>query len=124
MSKMFVLEAPWLNILLPCVLHIACTAVTCTGRAGASEGPAAGGFPAWQPQRIRALVGVSGAYNCIDLADHFNRRGLYRKLFNKIMSVNGQSNLKLISPTFSACISLFLCVGYDMSQMWETVSLI
>ncbi|CAK0731873.1 hypothetical protein CVIRNUC_000054 [Coccomyxa viridis] len=59
-----------------------------------------GGFPAWQPQRIRALVGVSGVYNCFDLADHFNRRGLYRKLFDKIMSVNGQPNLKLFSPTY------------------------
>ena len=48
-----------------------------------------GGFPAWQPQRVRALVGVSGVYNCFDLADHFNRRGLYRK-----------PNLKLFSPTY------------------------
>ena len=59
-----------------------------------------GGFPAWQPQRVRALVGVSGVYNCFDLADHFNRRGLYRKLFDKIMSINGQPNLKLFSPTY------------------------
>lgn len=59
-----------------------------------------GGFPAWQPQRVRAMVGVSGVYNCFDLADHFNRRGLYRKLFDNIMSVNGQPKLKLFSPTY------------------------
>ncbi|CAL5224096.1 g6725 [Coccomyxa viridis] len=59
-----------------------------------------GGFPAWQPQRVRAMVGISGVYNCFDLADHFNRRGLYRKLFDNIMSVNGQPNLKLFSPTY------------------------
>lgn len=67
-----------------------------------------GGFPAWQPQKVRALIGVSGVYNCFDLADHFNRRGLYRKLFDNIMSVNGQPNLKLFSPTY--CIGAsFLC---------------
>ncbi len=59
-----------------------------------------GGFPAWQPQSVKAMVGVSGVYNCFDLADHFNRRGLYRKLFDNIMSVNGQPNLKLFSPTY------------------------
>ena len=32
-----------------------------------------GGFPAWSPSRIRMLIGVSGVYNCFDLADHFNR---------------------------------------------------
>ena len=32
-----------------------------------------GGFPAWSPSRIRAFIGVSGVYNCFDLADHFNK---------------------------------------------------
>ena len=32
-----------------------------------------GGFPAWSPSRIRMLIGVSGVYNCFDLADHFNK---------------------------------------------------
>ncbi|CAL8465640.1 g5176 [Coccomyxa elongata] len=59
-----------------------------------------GGFPAWSPRRIRAMVGVSGVYNCFDLADHFNRRGLYRRLFDRIMSVNGRAALKLFSPTY------------------------
>ncbi len=59
-----------------------------------------GGFPAWSPGRIRAMVGVSGVYNCFDLADHFNRRGLYRRLFDRIMSVNGRAALKLFSPTY------------------------
>ena len=32
-----------------------------------------GGFPAWSPKRMRMLIGVSGVYNCFDLADHFHR---------------------------------------------------
>jgi hypothetical protein len=34
-----------------------------------------GGFPAWSPQRLRGIIGISGVYNCFDLADHFNRCG-------------------------------------------------
>ncbi len=64
-----------------------------------------GGFPAWSPRRVRAMVGVSGVYNCFDLADHFNRRGLYRRLFDRIMSVNGRAALKLFSPTY--CVKVF-----------------
>ena len=63
-----------------------------------------GGFPAWSPGRVQALIGVSGVYNCFDLADHFNSRGLYRRLFDKIMSVNGRPALKLFSPTY--CIKV------------------
>ncbi|KAK9918580.1 hypothetical protein WJX75_005121 [Coccomyxa subellipsoidea] len=59
-----------------------------------------GGFPAWSPQRVQSLIGVSGVYNCFDLADHFNQRGLYRRLFDRIMSVNGRAALKLFSPTY------------------------
>ena len=83
-----------------------------------------GGFPAWQPQRVRALIGVSGVYNCFDLADHFNRRGLYRKLFDNIMSVNGQPNLKLFSPTY--CIkassrNLCQCPLPSTEQGWDVL---
>ena len=35
-----------------------------------------GGFPAWSPRRMRMLIGVSGVYNCFDLADHFHRWAL------------------------------------------------
>ena len=70
-----------------------------------------GGFPAWRPDRVRALVGVSGVYNCFDLADHFNTRGLYRKLFDNIMSVNGKPNLKLFSPTYCIKVGAQICDG-------------
>ena len=63
-----------------------------------------GGFPRWDTLRIRALVGVSGVYNCHDLADHFDRRGLYKGLFNRIMAIDGQPQLKLFSPTY--CIKV------------------
>ena len=81
-----------------------------------------GGFPAWQPQRVRALIGVSGVYNCFDLADHFNRRGLYRKLFDNIMSVNGQPNLKLFSPTYcikASSSNLVHCPLASTRQGWD-----
>ena len=70
-----------------------------------------GGFPAWRPDRVRALVGVSGVYNCFDLADHFNTRGLYRKLFDNIMSVHGKPNLKLFSPTYCIKVGVQTCDG-------------
>ena len=70
-----------------------------------------GGFPAWKTDRVRAMVGVSGVYNCFDLADHFNTRGLYRKLFDNIMSVNGKPNLKLFSPTYCIKVGAQNCGG-------------
>ena len=50
-----------------------------------------GGDPRWSPRVIKGLVGVSGVYNCHDLADHLHSRGLYRSLFNRIMSKDGRS---------------------------------
>jgi len=47
---------------------------------------------------VRALVGVSGVYNVAGLADHFHERGLYRPLLERIMSFEGQPELKLFSP--------------------------
>ncbi|KAK9817469.1 hypothetical protein WJX74_008566 [Apatococcus lobatus] len=59
-----------------------------------------GGDPRWSPKGIKGLVGVSGVYNCHDLADHLHGRGLYRSLFNRIMSKDGRPELKLLSPTY------------------------
>ncbi|KAK9805124.1 hypothetical protein WJX72_000318 [[Myrmecia] bisecta] len=64
-----------------------------------------GGQPTWSPCQIRGLVGVSGVYNCHELRDHFHRRGLYRGLFDRIMSLDGKPQLKLLSPTY--CIKQF-----------------
>lgn len=52
----------------------------------------------WNPQQIKAFVGVSGAYDMCRLADHLNSRGLHLQLLNAIMSYNGRSCLEEISP--------------------------
>ena len=65
-----------------------------------------GGRPSWPTSSIKGLVGVSGVYNCHGLADHFDRQGLYRRLFERIMAVDGQPQLKLVSPTY--CIKVQL----------------
>eukprot|EP00884_Botryococcus_braunii_P011670 jgi/Botrbrau1/20503/Bobra.145_2s0061.1 len=57
-----------------------------------------------QSSRIRGIVGVSGVYNCYDMADHFHARGLYHSLFDRIMSIDGQPELKLLSPTY--CVKI------------------
>ena len=45
-------------------------------------------------------MGVSGVYNCADLRQHFNQRGLYYSLFDRIMSFQGKTQLKALSPTY------------------------
>ena len=59
-----------------------------------------GGTPKWDPTKIKGLVGVSGVYNCADLRQHFNQRGLYYSLFDRIMSFQGKTQLKALSPTY------------------------
>ena len=59
-----------------------------------------GGSPRWPISAIRGFVGISGVYNCHGLADHLHRRGLYRSLFDRIMTINGKTELKLVSPTY------------------------
>ncbi len=59
-----------------------------------------GGTPKWSPSQIKGLVGVSGVYNCADLRQHFNQRGLYFSLFDRIMSFQGKTQLKALSPTY------------------------
>ena len=59
-----------------------------------------GSTPKWAPTKIKGLVGVSGVYNCADLRQHFNQRGLYYSLFDRIMSFQGKTQLKALSPTY------------------------
>ena len=59
-----------------------------------------GGSPKWDPTKVKGLVGVSGVYNCADLRQHFNQRGLYYSLFDRIMSFQGKTQLKVLSPTY------------------------
>ena len=59
-----------------------------------------GGTPKWSSIKIKGLIGVSGVYNCADLRQHFNQRGLYFSLFDRIMSFQGKTQLKALSPTY------------------------
>lgn len=61
-----------------------------------------GAFPAWNTSDIRAFVGVSGAYDLDGLAEHLHQRGLYKSMFGKIMSIDGEPNLTALSPLAAA----------------------
>lgn len=65
-----------------------------------------GALPRWNPKALKGIIGVSGVYNCYGLADHLHRRGLYRTLFDRIMSINGKTQLKLLSPTYCVTVRL------------------
>ena len=74
-----------------------------------------GGDPRWSPRGIKGLVGVSGVYNCHDLADHLHSRGLYRSLFNRIMSKDGRS--AHLSPSCALPLTSPHLLGIDASGM-------
>lgn len=61
-------------------------------------------------------MGISGVYNCFGLADHLHRRGLYRSLFDRIMSINGKPQLKLLSPIY--CIKVGPLQSSSMQRPW------
>eukprot|EP00891_Asterochloris_glomerata_P004744 jgi/Astpho2/4744/e_gw1.00067.198.1_t len=65
-----------------------------------SNKPLPGAKPRWSPSHIKGLVGVSGVYNCAGLANYFHERGLYHNLFDRIMSVDGKTQLKMLSPVY------------------------
>ncbi|GLT34522.1 hypothetical protein SLA2020_090310 [Shorea laevis] len=50
----------------------------------------------WSVSQIQAYFGLSGGYNLLNLVDHFNNRGLYRKIFLSIME--GEESLQRFSP--------------------------
>jgi len=64
--------------------------------------PVLGASPVWSPSDVRAFVGVSGAYDLEGLAEHLHRRGLYKNLFEQIMSINGLPALHQLSPLAAA----------------------
>lgn len=47
-----------------------------------------GACPPWSPRSLRAFVGVSGAFDLRALAEHLHRRGLYKELYERVMSIN------------------------------------
>ena len=66
-----------------------------------------GGCPSWDLSKIKGYVGVSGAYNLLTLADHLHRRGLYRHLFESIMTgPEGRPMLQGLSPALIAQTNL------------------
>lgn len=76
-------------------------------RSAFGEGPASPAAPgmipapgSWTPSQVRGFIGVSGAYDIVDLVEHFNARGLYRQLLEAIMAVKGRTSLEAISPAF------------------------
>lgn len=73
-----------------------------------AKGKLPGGMPSWNPSRIKGFVGISGVYNCWGLADHLHKRGLYRSLFDRIMSIKGETQLKLLSPTYCVKVRVHL----------------
>lgn len=64
-------------------------------------GKALGGFPAWDPSKIKGFCGVSGPYNMYALQDHLDRRGLYKNILRTLMSVDGEVMFKDLSPTYA-----------------------
>lgn len=63
-------------------------------------GEVLGGQPAWDPSKIQGFVGVSGPYNMYALADHLDKRGLYKNIICRLMSVDGRVLMKELSPTY------------------------
>lgn len=62
-----------------------------------------GDTPSWSPASIRAFVGVSGAYNLLELAEHLHQRGMYRDMFHAIMAgADGSPRLEECSPELVA----------------------
>ncbi|GAB4821326.1 hypothetical protein N2152v2_008372 [Parachlorella kessleri] len=92
-----------------CGGHLASLAVLTQAEQQGLGLPVPGGSPAWDVRRVKAFVGVSGVYNVHDLVDHFDRRGLYKKVFLQIMSIHGTPQLKLLSPVYVAAHSLQKC---------------
>ncbi|EFJ43261.1 hypothetical protein VOLCADRAFT_66123 [Volvox carteri f. nagariensis] len=54
---------------------------------------------AWSPACLKAFVGVSGAYDLAALAEHLHRRGLYRNVFDRIMTLGCKGGAR---PAFEA----------------------
>jgi prenylcysteine alpha-carboxyl methylesterase len=81
-----------------CLLSQCAQAARAGGQGPPAAAPAAA--PRWDPARIKAFVGVSGAYDLVALEDHFHGRGLYRTLYRSIMhDRSGAPALAALSPT-------------------------
>eukprot|EP00210_Caulerpa_lentillifera_P000679 g656.t1 len=70
----------------------------------------------WDPRDLKGFVGVSGTYSLPDLADHLDKRGLYKSMFQTIMSIDGETKLDLLSPVFIAK-QLMLCLKFYLPEV-------
>ena len=57
--------------------------------------------PAWGPSQVKGFIGLSGAYDVFELADHLDRRGLYKSMFGRIMSIDNQPAFQMLSPHYA-----------------------
>ncbi|GIM05757.1 hypothetical protein Vretimale_10228 [Volvox reticuliferus] len=65
--------------------HLAGLALIKQAQQAATRSAALGACPAWSPSRLRAFVGVSGAFDLVALAEH--RGGHFRRLLDKILAL-------------------------------------
>ncbi|GLI62543.1 hypothetical protein VaNZ11_005207 [Volvox africanus] len=68
--------------------HLAGLALIKQAEQAAQGSLSLGASPVWSPTCLKAFVGVSGAYDLAALAEHLHRRGLYKNLFDRIMSLS------------------------------------
>ncbi|KAG2452975.1 hypothetical protein HYH02_002312 [Chlamydomonas schloesseri] len=67
--------------------HLAGLSLLRQAEQAASGRSALGATPSWSPGCLKAFVGVSGAFDLVGLAEHLHRRGLYKNLLDRIMSL-------------------------------------
>ncbi|KXZ54252.1 hypothetical protein GPECTOR_5g342 [Gonium pectorale] len=81
--------------------HLAGLALLRQAEQAALGSPALGAYPAWSPSCLRSFVGVSGAYDLEHLAEHLHRRGLYKNLLERIMSLEDDNRQDGLSSSGS-----------------------
>ncbi|KAG2425679.1 hypothetical protein HXX76_013521 [Chlamydomonas incerta] len=70
--------------------HLAGLSLLRQAEQAASGRPALGATPSWSPGSLKAFVGVSGAFDLVDLAAH--RGGTFRGLLDRILAVDASSS--------------------------------
>ncbi|KAG2486948.1 hypothetical protein HYH03_014445 [Edaphochlamys debaryana] len=72
--------------------HLAGLAVIKQAQQALTGCPTLGASPAWDPRSLHAFVGVSAALDLVALAEHLHRRGLYKDLLDRVMSLTTADN--------------------------------
>lgn len=83
--------------------HLASLALLAQAFQESEKSTCLGGTPSWDSKALKGFVGVSGAYNLVTLADHLHERGLYRNMFESMMTgPDGKPMLAELSPSIFA----------------------